>query len=37
MPTIFLHSGTVKPDASYWSEGMSDWESVADWSDHPLA
>ena len=32
-----LHSGAVKPDASYWSEGMNDWESVADLSDHPIA
>ena len=32
-----LHTGAVKLDASYWSEGMSDWESVADLSDRPLA
>ncbi len=32
-----LHGGTLNLDASYWSEGMSDWESVADLSDRPLA
>jgi len=32
-----LHSGTLNLDASYWSEGMSDWESVADLSDRPIA
>ena len=32
-----LHQGRIGLDASYWSEGMSDWENVAELSDHPIA
>lgn len=32
-----LHQGALGLDASYWSDGMSDWENVADLSDHPIA
>jgi membrane associated rhomboid family serine protease len=31
-----LQQGAVQPDASYWSEGMTDWESVVDLSGQPL-
>ncbi len=30
-----LHSGDIGRDAVYWSEGMSQWESVVDLSDQP--
>jgi membrane associated rhomboid family serine protease len=32
-----LQDGTVRREAAYWSEGMSDWESVADLAGQPLA
>ncbi len=25
-----LRLGSIEPDADYWSEGMADWQSVAD-------
>ena len=25
-----LHDGTISRETSYWSEGMSDWQTVAD-------
>lgn len=31
-----LHNGEINRDMSYWSEGMANWESVVDLSDHPL-
>lgn len=31
-----MRNGEISRDMSYWSEGMSDWESVADLSDQPL-
>ena len=31
-----LHSGDIGREAFYWSEGMSNWESVADLSDQPI-
>jgi len=30
-----LHSGAVGHDAHYWSEGLNDWQSVAELSDQP--
>ncbi|HET7624947.1 MAG TPA: rhomboid family intramembrane serine protease [Verrucomicrobiae bacterium] len=30
-----LRLGSIGPDALYWSEGMSEWENIADLSDHP--
>jgi membrane associated rhomboid family serine protease len=32
-----LQRGAIGRDASYWSEGMSDWENVAELSSQPLA
>ncbi len=31
-----LHNGDIGREAFYWSEGMSNWESVADLSDQPI-
>jgi membrane associated rhomboid family serine protease len=31
-----LHNGDIGREAFYWSEGMSNWQSVADLSDQPL-
>ena len=31
-----LNNGEISRDTSYWSEGMSAWESVVELSDHPL-
>jgi membrane associated rhomboid family serine protease len=31
-----LHSGAIGREAVYWSEGMSNWESVVDLSDQPI-
>lgn len=31
-----LHRGEINRDASYWSEGMTDWQSVADLADGPV-
>jgi membrane associated rhomboid family serine protease len=31
-----LHDGTIGREAFYWSEGMSQWESVVDLSDRPI-
>jgi hypothetical protein len=31
-----LSRGEIQRDAQYWSEGMSDWESVLDLASHPL-
>lgn len=31
-----LHSGAIGHEAVYWSEGMSNWESVVDLSDQPI-
>lgn len=29
-----LRLGSIESDALYWSEGMSEWENIADLSDH---
>jgi hypothetical protein len=31
-----LQLGTVSREAAYWSEGMSDWQNIAELSSHPL-
>jgi len=31
-----LQRGEISRDASYWSEGMSGWESVSDLAGQPI-